>query len=59
MLEESARLFVERALRECGGNRNATARKLGLARSALFKRLKRWGLSAEDEAQQQPALPAA
>ena len=36
---------VERALQECGGNRAAAARRLGLSRRAFYRRLEEFGVS--------------
>lgn len=41
------RLLID-ALQASGGNQAAAARALGLSRPGLFKKLKRYGLSAED-----------
>jgi Nif-specific regulatory protein len=40
-LEKSA---IQRALRACGGNRDEAARRLGISRATLFRKLKRLGL---------------
>jgi transcriptional regulator of acetoin/glycerol metabolism len=45
-LEEVERAHVERTLAECGGNVVDAAGILGLSRSALYDRLRRYGLSA-------------
>jgi DNA-binding NtrC family response regulator len=51
MLLKLERQIVETALRRCNNNRERVARELGIARSTLFKRLKEWGLTKqEDEA---------
>jgi DNA-binding NtrC family response regulator len=49
MLERAERRIVEAALRKYGNNRERVARELGVARSTLFKRLKDWGLTRQDE----------
>ena len=36
---------LSRALRESGGNRAATARRLGMSRTTLWKKLKQYGLA--------------
>ena len=41
-MEQIERQLIEAELRKHGGNRDKTARALGLARSALFTRLARW-----------------
>ncbi|MBJ6763158.1 sigma 54-interacting transcriptional regulator [Myxococcaceae bacterium JPH2] len=49
MMEKLERQIVEAALRRCNNNRERVARELGVARSTLFKRLKDWGLTRQDE----------
>jgi len=49
MLEKLERQIVEAALKRCNNNRERVARELGVARSTLFKRLKDWGLTKQDE----------
>ena len=49
MMEKLERQIVEAALRKYGNNRERVARELGVARSTLFKRLKDWGLTRQDE----------
>jgi DNA-binding NtrC family response regulator len=49
MLEKLERQIVESALRRFNNNRERVARELGVARSTLFKRLKDWGLTKQDE----------
>jgi two-component system, NtrC family, response regulator HydG len=51
MLEKLERQIVEQALRRYNNNRERVARELGVARSTLFKRLKDWGLTRQDEAE--------
>ena len=36
--------IIQRALRQKGGNKRATAKKLGISRSTLYKKLKKYGL---------------
>ncbi|MCB9763613.1 MAG: sigma 54-interacting transcriptional regulator [Alphaproteobacteria bacterium] len=43
-LEQSERTLIEAALRRHDGNRSATARELGIPRSTLLYRIKRYGL---------------
>jgi DNA-binding NtrC family response regulator len=43
------RQIIESALRRYNNNRGRVARELGLARSTLFKRLKEWGLTRNEE----------
>ncbi|QRO00486.1 sigma 54-interacting transcriptional regulator [Archangium violaceum] len=49
MLFKLERQIVEAALRRYGNNRERVARELGVARSTLFKRLKEWGLTKQEE----------
>jgi DNA-binding NtrC family response regulator len=49
MLERLERQIVENALKRYNNNRERVARELGVARSTLFKRLKDWGLTKQDE----------
>ncbi|MFP2924742.1 sigma 54-interacting transcriptional regulator [Pyxidicoccus sp. 3LG] len=49
MMEKLERQIVEAALKRCNGNRERVARELGVARSTLFKRLKDWGMTKQDE----------
>jgi two-component system C4-dicarboxylate transport response regulator DctD len=47
-LERVERATIEAALREHGGEINATYRALGISRRALYERLKKYGLTRED-----------
>jgi two-component system, NtrC family, response regulator HydG len=49
MLARLERQIIESALRRYNNNRERVARELGVARSTLFKRLKDWGLTRQDE----------
>ncbi|ATB37359.1 sigma-54-dependent Fis family transcriptional regulator [Cystobacter fuscus] len=49
MLLKLERQIVEAALRRYNNNRERVARELGVARSTLFKRLKEWGLTRQEE----------
>jgi len=49
MLELAERQIVESALRQFNNNRERVAKELGVARSTLFKRLKDWGMTRQDE----------
>jgi DNA-binding NtrC family response regulator len=51
MLGRLERQIVETALRRFNNNRERVARELGVARSTLFKKLKDWGLTRQDEAE--------
>lgn len=44
-LEAVERNLIARTLEDVGGNQSETARRLGLSRSALIDRLKKYGLS--------------
>ncbi len=44
-LEEVERLLIRKALARSGGNANRAAEALGLSRSALYRRLQKYGLS--------------
>ncbi len=44
-LDEAERYLVQRALERCGGNVSHAAAALGLSRSALYRRLQRYGLT--------------
>jgi DNA-binding NtrC family response regulator len=49
MMEKLERQIIEAALRRYGNNRERVARELGMARSTLFKRLKLWGITRNEE----------
>ncbi len=53
MLEKLERQIIEAALRRYNNNRERVARELGVARSTLFKRLKQWGLTKQEEEEQE------
>jgi DNA-binding NtrC family response regulator len=46
-LEEAERILIERALARASGNVSEAAARLGLSRSALYRRLARFGLGGE------------
>jgi DNA-binding NtrC family response regulator len=52
LLELAERQIVESALRQFSNNRERVAKELGVARSTLFKRLKDWGMTRQDENEQ-------
>lgn len=49
MLNKVEKQIVEAALRRHNHNRERVAKELGVARSTLFKKLKEWGLTRQDE----------
>jgi DNA-binding NtrC family response regulator len=49
MMQRVERQLIESTLRRCHHHKERAAKELGLARSALFKRLKQWGQSPEEE----------
>jgi DNA-binding NtrC family response regulator len=49
MMQRLERQVVENTLRRFKHNKDRTARALGLGRSSLYRRLKEWGIDAEDE----------
>ena len=49
MMQRVERQLIESTLRRCHHHKERAAKELGLARSSLFKRLKQWGLSQEEE----------
>lgn len=46
-LEEIERAAIMQSLRENGGNKNRTASSLGMSRSTLYRRMRRYGLDVE------------
>lgn len=44
-LESSETLVIQEALKKCGGNKILAARELGIGRSTLWRKMKRYGLS--------------
>jgi DNA-binding NtrC family response regulator len=47
-LDEAERYLIQKALDRCSGNVSHAAAALGLSRSALYRRLQRYGLSTPD-----------
>lgn len=45
MIEAFEREIIGRILETTGGNRSETARRLGLSRPGLLKKMKRYGIS--------------
>jgi DNA-binding NtrC family response regulator len=50
MMERVERQLVESTLRRCNQHKDKAAKRLGLARSSLFERLKKWGHGQQPEA---------
>jgi DNA-binding NtrC family response regulator len=48
--EEEERRTIVRALAEAGGHRSVAAERLGMSRTTLWRRMKRYGLELEGEA---------
>jgi DNA-binding NtrC family response regulator len=48
LVERFERIYLERALRACGGRIGETARNVGLSERALFGKMRRYGLRKED-----------
>ncbi|MBI3449419.1 MAG: sigma 54-dependent Fis family transcriptional regulator [Acidobacteria bacterium] len=46
-LEEIERAAISHALRDCDGQRRAAARRLGIAESTLYEKIRRYGLAGE------------
>jgi transcriptional regulator of acetoin/glycerol metabolism len=42
-LDEAEELLIRNALDRCGGNVQAAAEQLGLSRSALYRRMEKYG----------------
>jgi PAS domain S-box-containing protein len=49
VLEQTERDLIVRALKDCGGNKVEAARKLGIHRTHLYKKIKKHGLSPGTE----------
>ena len=49
MMQRLERQLIEGVLRRCDYHKDRAAKRLGLARSSLFKRLKEWGLGQGEE----------
>jgi transcriptional regulator of acetoin/glycerol metabolism len=49
-LGESERLVIRRAIERCRGNLTQAARVLGIAKSTLYQRMKKYGLSRDGAA---------
>jgi two-component system response regulator HydG len=45
LMEESERVLLEKVLSECSWNKKKAARRLGIGRSTLYAKLKRYGIS--------------
>ncbi len=46
-LEDAERRAIRNALRDCNGQRRAAARRLGIAESTLYEKIRRYGLGRE------------
>ncbi len=46
-LEDAERRAIRNALRDCNGQRRAAARRLGIAESTLYEKIRRYGLGKE------------
>jgi len=55
-LQEMERLRIVDALEETGGNKKLAARKLGIHRSTLYAKLRRYGLDDDEPGRSEPAL---
>ncbi|HEX8705745.1 MAG TPA: sigma 54-interacting transcriptional regulator, partial [Myxococcaceae bacterium] len=49
MMQQVERQLIESTLRRCHHHKDKAARRLGIARSSLFERLKKWGHEAGEE----------
>ncbi|KFE64036.1 helix-turn-helix domain-containing protein [Hyalangium minutum] len=49
MLHQLERQLVESTLRRCHYHKDRAAKELGLGRSTLFKKLREWGVSQEED----------
>lgn len=61
ILEVPERYFIERALQACGGNRQDTARKLGINRTTLFNKMRKFdllGFPSKDRGTEEPPSAA-
>ena len=43
-VEEAERAAIQKALSECGGNQSEAAVKLGIGRTTLYRKIKKYGL---------------
>jgi two-component system response regulator HydG len=50
-MEEIEKRYIERVMREVGGNKAQAARILGYDRKRLYRKLKRYDISAEEPRQ--------
>ncbi len=48
-MQRLERQLIESTLQRCHFHKDRAAKKLGLARSSLFKRLEQWGLTPEED----------
>jgi len=54
-LREMERERIREALRDAGGNKKLAARKLGIHRSTLYAKMRRYGLMAGEQAEEDPS----
>jgi two-component system response regulator HydG len=49
MMDRVERQYVEKMLLRCNHQKDKAAKRLGLGRTSLFERLKKWGLGQQSE----------
>jgi transcriptional regulator of acetoin/glycerol metabolism len=52
--DEVIKSLVLEALRRCEGNRRNAARTLGIARDSLYRHMKRFGITSENQTKDEP-----
>ena len=48
-LEEAERRYILRVMEAVGGNKTLAARRLGIGRKTLYRKLAQWGVAADEE----------
>ena len=48
-MQRVERQLVESTLRRCNHHKDRAAKRLGLGRTSLFERMKKWGLGQQSE----------